>query len=182
MRQTKPNLGRMGYLGGTSGPYSAERTQFRASRAAGGQSIVPNKANFRHRERPGARLYKQSQLAEVQEAHHRGTEIPARPSAATKKVRRLALCQASFREQSVASFETPSSPPGDLEGAMTRLIPEGKALRTRGLQAGRQAVDTSGSSGGLAPRLGIRLAGPLPFSHSGGTFRHTGSGTRDKEV
>jgi hypothetical protein len=43
-------------------------------------------------------------------------EDPARPSAATKEVRRLALYPASFRERSVVSFETPSSPPGGFEG------------------------------------------------------------------
>ncbi len=65
---------------------------------------------------------------------------------------------------------------------MTRLTPEGRALRTRGLQAGRQAVEAFGSSGGSDCRLGIRLAWPLPFSHSVGTFRHTGSWLRDKKV
>ena len=69
---------------------------------------------------------------------------------------------------------------------MTRLTPEGKALRTRGLQAGRQAGrqagDTVGESRRSAPRLGIRLAWPLPFSHSVGTFRHAGSCLRDKKV
>ncbi len=65
---------------------------------------------------------------------------------------------------------------------MTRLIPEGKALRPRSLQAGRQAVEAFGSSGSSDGRLGIRLAGPLPFSHSVGTFRHAGSGLRDKRV
>ncbi len=65
---------------------------------------------------------------------------------------------------------------------MTRRIPEGKALRTRGLQAGRQAVEAGGWSWGSDARLGIRLAGPLPASDSVGTFRHAGSGTRDKRV
>ncbi len=65
---------------------------------------------------------------------------------------------------------------------MTRLTPEGRALRARGLQAGRQAVEAFGSSGGSDGRLGTRLAGPLPFSPSVGTFRHTGSGRRDKKV
>jgi len=65
---------------------------------------------------------------------------------------------------------------------MTRLTPEGRALRTRGLQAGRQAVAAGGSSWGSGARLGIRLAWPLPFSHSVGTFRHAGSCLRDKKV
>jgi hypothetical protein len=43
-------------------------------------------------------------------------DIPARPSAATKEVRRLALCPASFRKRSAVSFEAPSSPPGRPRG------------------------------------------------------------------
>jgi hypothetical protein len=62
---------------------------------------------------------------------------------------------------------------------MTRLVPEGKALRTRGLQAGRQAVEASGSSGGSDPRLGLRLAWPLPSSNSVGTLRRAGPFARD---
>jgi len=57
---------------------------------------------------------------------------------------------------------------------MTRLTPKGKALRTRGLQAGRQAIETGGSCWGSALRLGIRLAGPLPSAHFVGTLRHAG--------
>ena len=65
---------------------------------------------------------------------------------------------------------------------MTRLTSEGKALRTRGLQASRQAVETSGSSGGSDTRLGIWLAWPLPFSDSVETFPLAGSCTRGKKV
>jgi len=65
---------------------------------------------------------------------------------------------------------------------MTRLTPGGKALRTRGLQAGRQAVAACGSSWGSDERLGIRLAWPLPLSDSVGTFRLAGSCTQDKKV
>ncbi len=64
--------------------------------------------------------------------------------------------------------------PGAFEGAMTRRILEGKALRTQGLQAGRQAIDTVGEFRRSAPRLGIRLAGPLPFSHSVGDLSPRG--------
>jgi hypothetical protein len=70
---------------------------------------------------------------------------PARPSAATKEGMELTLCHASFRNRSAGSFEAPSSPPPEpSRGAMTRLTGEGKALRIRSLQAGRQAVDTCG--------------------------------------
>jgi len=61
---------------------------------------------------------------------------------------------------------------------MTRLIPEGRALRTRGLQAGRQAVEAFGSSGGSDGRLGIRLAWPLPWADSVATLRPAGPGAR----
>jgi len=65
---------------------------------------------------------------------------------------------------------------------MTRLTPEGKALRTRGLQAGRQAVDSIGESRRSAPRLGIRLAWPLPSSNSVGVFRLAGPFGRRKGI
>jgi hypothetical protein len=62
---TAPNKAKLGQDGISAGhlwePYSAERTQFPASRAAEAWPIVSNKANFRQRERPRTRLYKQTQ-------------------------------------------------------------------------------------------------------------------------
>ena len=65
-----------------------------------------------------------------------------------------------------------------------QTITDGIPLQAFGkmMAAVRQAVEAFGSSGGSDGRLGIRLAWPLPFSHSVGTFRPAGSGLRDKRV